>query len=183
MRWATVELIILVQLPVWDSVHFVHSKCFEQRYRMIRLCIYVHRSALSTNLTDPLSTLLADNSLELNGSRQWQSANVNVKKTHLRWGHTILTWRELMWCYACSWDVRGDLTLNSATPIHTFVTLLTSRDLTWSSGRFTRQHASHISVVAHISWGVTPHEMCVNKGFLSAEKNNAGNLACPPSQK
>jgi len=25
-------------------------------------------------------------------------------------GHTILTSREPMWCYACSWDVRGDLT-------------------------------------------------------------------------
>jgi hypothetical protein len=69
-------------------------------------------------------------------------------------GHTTLTSRE-MWCYACSWDVRGDLTLNSITWIHSSVTLLTSRDLTWSSGRLTRQHASHISVVAHISWGVT----------------------------
>ena len=70
-------------------------------------------------------------------------------------GHTILMSRELMWCYACSWDVRGELTLNSMTQIHTSVTLLTSRDLTWSSGRLTRQHASNISVVAHISWGVT----------------------------
>jgi hypothetical protein len=32
---------------------------------------------------------------------------------------------------------------------------ITSRDLTWNSGRLTRQHASHIYVVAHISWGVT----------------------------
>jgi hypothetical protein len=31
-------------------------------------------------------------------------------------------------------------------------TLLTSCDLTWSSGRLTCQHASQISVVAHISW-------------------------------
>ena len=61
-------------------------------------------------------------------------------------GHTILTSRELMWCYACSWDVRCDLPLNSTAQIHTSGTLLTSRDLT-------RQHASHISVVAHISWG------------------------------
>jgi hypothetical protein len=38
---------------------------------------------------------------------------------------------------ACSWDVRGDLTLNSMVQIHTSVTLLTSRDLTWSSGRLT----------------------------------------------
>ena len=52
---------------------------------------------------------------------------------------------------ACSWDVRGDLTLNSMVQIHTFVTLLTSRDLAWSSGRLTCQHASQISAVAHIS--------------------------------
>jgi len=56
--------------------------------------------------------------------------------------HTILTSRELMWYYACGWDVRGDLTLNSMAQIHTSVTLLTSRDLTWSSGRHTCQHAS-----------------------------------------
>ena len=56
---------------------------------------------------------------------------------------------------ACSWDVRGDLTLNSMTQIHTSVTLLTSRDLAWSSGRLTYQHAPHISIVAHISWDVT----------------------------
>jgi len=52
---------------------------------------------------------------------------------------------------ACSWNVRGDLTLNSMTPIHTSVTLHTSRDLAWSSGRLTCQHASQISAVAHIS--------------------------------
>ena len=63
-------------------------------------------------------------------------------------GHTILTSRDLMWCYACSWDVRGDLPLNSMAQIHTSVTLLMSLDLTC-------QHASHISVVAHISWDVT----------------------------
>ena len=43
---------------------------------------------------------------------------------------------------ACSWDVRGDLTLNSMAQIHTSVTLLTSRDLGWSSCRLTCQHAS-----------------------------------------
>ena len=58
-------------------------------------------------------------------------------------GHTNLTSRELMWCYAWSLDVRGDLTLNSMAQIHTSVTLLTSSDLTWSSGRLTLQHASH----------------------------------------
>jgi len=55
----------------------------------------------------------------------------------------------------CSWDVTGDLTLNSMVQIHTSVTLLTSRDLAWSSGRLTSQHASQISAVAHISWDVT----------------------------
>jgi len=70
-------------------------------------------------------------------------------------GHTILTSRALMWCYACSWDVRGDLTLNSMAQIHTSVALLTSRDLAWSSGRLTCQHDSQISAVAHISWDVT----------------------------
>jgi hypothetical protein len=70
---------------------------------------------------------------------------------HLDRGHTILTSRELMWC----WDVRGDLTLNYMAQIHTSVTLLTSRDLARSSGRLTCQHASQISAVAHISWDVT----------------------------
>jgi len=35
--------------------------------------------------------------------------------------------------------------------IHTSVTLLTSRDLAWSSGGLTCQQASQISAVAHIS--------------------------------
>jgi hypothetical protein len=56
---------------------------------------------------------------------------------------------------ARSWDVRGDLTLNSVAQIHTSLTLLTSRDLAWRSGRLTRQQASQISAVAHISWNVT----------------------------
>ena len=55
---------------------------------------------------------------------------------------------------ACSWDMRGDLTLNSMA-LHTSVTVLTSRDLAWSPGRLTCQHASQISAVAHISWDVT----------------------------
>jgi len=57
--------------------------------------------------------------------------------------------------HACGWNVRGDLTLNSMVQIHTSVTLLTSRDLAWRSGRLTCQHASQISAVAHISWDVT----------------------------
>jgi len=51
----------------------------------------------------------------------------------------------------CSWDVRGDLTLNSMVQIHPSVTLLTSRDLAWSSGRLTCQQTSQISAIAHIS--------------------------------
>jgi hypothetical protein len=51
--------------------------------------------------------------------------------------------------------MRDDLTLNSMVQIHTSVTLLASRDLEWSSGRLTCQHASQISAVAHISWDVT----------------------------
>jgi hypothetical protein len=70
-------------------------------------------------------------------------------------GHTILTSRELMWCYVCSWDVRGDLAFNSMAQIHTSVTQLTSRDLAWSSGLLMCQHASQISAIAHISWDVT----------------------------
>jgi len=54
--------------------------------------------------------------------------------------------RVQLWCERPS--------LNSMAQIHTSVTPLTSSDLTWSPGRLTRQHASHISV-AHISWDVT----------------------------
>jgi hypothetical protein len=64
---------------------------------------------------------------------------------------SILNSCELMWCYACSWDVIADLTLNSMAQIHTSVTLL----VTWSHVELTHQHASHISGVAHISWDVT----------------------------
>jgi len=42
-------------------------------------------------------------------------------------GHTILTSRVLMCYYTRSRDVRGGLTLNSVTQIHSSVTLLTSR--------------------------------------------------------
>jgi hypothetical protein len=54
-------------------------------------------------------------------------------------GHTILTSCELMWCYACGWDVRGDLTLNSMVQIHTLSLCLrhvsrptrAPREITW----------------------------------------------------
>jgi len=40
--------------------------------------------------------------------------------------------------------------------IHISVTLLTSRDRTWSSGRLTCQHAAHISVATHTFCGTWP---------------------------
>jgi hypothetical protein len=69
----------------------------------------------------------------------------------------ILSSRHVCSCdvNACSWDVRGELTLNSMAHIHTSVTLLTSRDLAWNSGRLACQHDSQISAVVQISWDVT----------------------------
>jgi hypothetical protein len=49
------------------------------------------------------------------------------------------------------WYVRGDLTLNSMVQVHTSVTLRMSRDLTWSSGRLTCQHACQHSSERHVS--------------------------------
>jgi hypothetical protein len=68
-------------------------------------------------------------------------------------GHNTLTSCELMWYYACCWDVRGDLTLNSMAQVHT----CHSANVTWSHVELWSvhcQHVSHISVVAHISWDV-----------------------------
>ena len=61
-----------------------------------------------------------------------------------------LSSRHVSSCDVNSWDVRGDLTLNSMALIHTSVTLL-SCDLAWSSGQLTCQQDSQISAVAHIS--------------------------------
>jgi len=71
---------------------------------------------------------------------------------------------------ACSWDGRGDLTLNSMVQIHTSVTLLTSRNLAWSSGRLTCQNASQISAVAHVSWDVTYVSSALQTLFPEMEK-------------
>jgi hypothetical protein len=78
-----------------------------------------------------------------------------------------------MWCYACSWVVRGYLTLNCMAQIHTSLTLLTLRDLAWSSGRLTCQHVSQISAVAQISWDVT----CASSSLqtLPVVSGNGGN--------
>jgi hypothetical protein len=51
--------------------------------------------------------------------------------------------------------VRPSYILNFMAQIHTSVTLITSRDLAWNSGRLTCQHASHISAVEHILCAVT----------------------------
>ena len=60
---------------------------------------------------------------------------------HVTWAHVMFN--------ACSWDVTGDLTLNSMVQIHTSVTLLMSCDLAWSSGRLTCQHASLKFLLLH----------------------------------
>ena len=94
-----------------------------------------------------------------------QSVSESVRFSHKIWGHSAtnvrnvfkagdtLSSRHMSSCdvNAYSWDMRGDLTLNCMAQIHTSVTLLTSRDLAWSSVRLTCQHASQISAVAHIS--------------------------------
>ena len=86
-------------------------------------------------------------------------------------GHTIFTSRELMWCYACSWDVRGDWTLNSMTQIHTYVTPLTSRDLTWrkrSDRSVNLRHRIQCSIASHIPTArVTSHELTWREGSVS----------------
>ena len=63
----------------------------------------------------------------------------NITWAHVTWAHVML--RVQLGC-------ERRFTMNSMAQIHTSVTLLTSRDLTC-------QHASHVSVVAHISWDVT----------------------------
>jgi hypothetical protein len=57
---------------------------------------------------------------------------------------------------------------------HTFVTLFTSRNLTWSSRQLTCQHASKISVVAHISWDVT-YVPSALQTLLPVVSRNGGN--------
>jgi hypothetical protein len=54
-------------------------------------------------------------------------------------------------------------------------TLLTSRDLTYISGRLTCQHVSQISVVAHISWDVT-YVSSALQTLLPVVSRNGGNV-------
>jgi hypothetical protein len=58
-----------------------------------------------------------------------------------------------MWCYSCSWHVRGDLTLNSMAQIHTSVTLLRH---VISRGALVRSRAS------------TPHTFLLSHTFREA---------------
>jgi len=58
--------------------------------------------------------------------------------------------------------------------IHTSVSLLTSCDFTCSSGQLTCQHASHISVVAHISWDV-PYPSSALQTLLPVVSRNGEN--------
>jgi hypothetical protein len=88
--------------------------------------------------------------------RQRDSGTLNDTSSAHKAGNTLSS-RHVSSCdvHAYSWNVRGDLALNSMAQIHTSVTLLTSRDLAWSFGRLMCQHASQICTVAHISWDVT----------------------------
>ena len=61
------------------------------------------------------------------------------------------------------------LTLSYIAYIHTSVTLLTSRDFLWSSGRLTCQHASHISAVAHVRQQECERSGAGSKWFLDAD--------------
>ena len=85
-------------------------------------------------------------------------------------GHTIVTSRELMWCYACSWVVRGDVIVNFMAQIHNSVTLLRH---VISRGALVGSRA--ISVVAHISWDVT-YVSTALQTILSVVSRYVGNV-------
>ena len=70
-------------------------------------------------------------------------------KRNITWAH--VTWTHVMLRVQLGCERR--FTIEFYGQIHTSVTLLTSRDLTC-------QHASHISVVTHISWDVTTWPTC-----------------------
>ena len=65
-----------------------------------------------------------------------------------------------MWCYACSWDVRGEFNIEFYGADSHFCH---SAYVTWSHVEVWSlkcQHASHVSFVAHISWDVTYVSEC-----------------------
>ena len=96
---------------------------------------------------------------DLNSARLWEWMNQPLT-TATALTLILPTWR-IWWApNASKWQMGFNLafkglTLHSVAQIHTSVTLLTSRDLAWSSGRLSCQHASQISAIAHISWDVT----------------------------
>ena len=67
--------------------------------------------------------------------------------------YPYVTWAHVMLRVGLGCERRFNM--NSVAQIHTSFTLLTSRDLAWSSGRLTCQHGSQIFAAAHISWDVT----------------------------
>jgi hypothetical protein len=81
---------------------------------------------------------------------------------HVTWAHAMLRVH------------LGYFNIDLLAQTHTSVTLLTSRDLTWNSGRLTCQHASQISVVAHISWDGT-YVSSAHQTLLPAVSRNGGN--------
>jgi hypothetical protein len=76
-----------------------------------------------------------------------------------KFGHTLSS-RNVSSCDVTRAVGMWEAIMNSMAQIHTSVTLLTSRDLTC-------QHASHISVVPHISWDVT-YKLRAIQALLSA---------------
>ena len=85
-------------------------------------------------------------------SRHVSSCDITRAVGMLWRGHTILTSRELMWCYACSLGCERRFNIEFyATDSHFFHAAY----VTWSHVELWSAHTSHISVVAHISWDVT----------------------------
>jgi hypothetical protein len=95
-------------LTCWPVACTVQALFFKTRCRSTAWTVVVNLCTETTMLTCLAFTSKAGDTLS---SRHVSSCDVN----------------------ACVWDARG--TLNSMAQIHTSVTLLTSRDLAWSSGR------------------------------------------------
>jgi hypothetical protein len=164
----------------WFSFGLFHRVYFHRLVLTFRKNISVYFSKVEKYCPKEFSSMFLDATLDGSPPPHLSDARILGKivvalscPLLLGRGWTILTSRELVWCYACSWDVRGELTFNSMAQNHTSFTLLTSRDLAWSSGRLTCQHASQISAVAHISWDVTYVSSALQT--LPAVYRNGGN--------
>jgi len=84
-----------------------------------------------------------------------------------RWD-TILTSRKLMWCYACSWDVNGDLTLSWPAG-HMCPTYKESFQVRWDNSIPLFLHAAiylEVSLVRWTSQNAFPRETAVYKWYL-----------------